>query len=234
VEEGKILMPNWITTNPFTGNAQAGWFLSGSVGSERGKAWFDAIYESLKVAAHSDAGYQNAKMRNPIHPNQMTQWLHSGTYTLKELAAMTPPMSAHFYTKKEGSMLPEVGRNNILFNKLSAWAYREWRKDGFEVRILVEAERINQEFPEQLSLSEIVAIVASVERFIKKHFTEAKFSAIQSRRSKARWNGQGAATNEMLLNMVEAGLSIKEIAEQLEKSYDATKKAVQRAKKAAK
>jgi hypothetical protein len=231
VEDGKIPMPNWITTNPFTGNAQAGWFLTGTVGSEKGKAWFDAVYEDFKLKAQSDPGYQNAKMRNPIHPNQMTEWLYGGTYTLKELASFTDPMPKHWYTKRADAMLPEVGRNNILFNKLSAWAYREWRKEAFEVRILVEAERLNQEFPEQLPLSEIVAIVSSVERFIKKHFTEEAFSKIQRRRIAKRWGNTKQDNIDKMLAYLDAGFKLKEIAAAEDKSYNAVKLAMQTAKK---
>jgi hypothetical protein len=119
---------------------------------------------------------------------------------------------------------------------LSAWAYRECLKEHYETRILVEAQRINMEFAEELPLSHIVSIVRSIEKFTNLHFSEEEFSKIQ----KARGKKSGAARaekakpkNQMLLDMDAAGLTLAEIAEQIGKSKDATRQALKRAKQKA-
>lgn len=230
VEDGIIPEPNWITTNPLNGHSQAVFVIEDSVSTPAGILWFDNTFTSLKIETGSDLGYLGHKMKNPLHPAQVTEWMRAEPFTLRELAAFTKPLPTHFYTKK--NQLPEIGRNNIMFNKLSAWAYREWRKPKFETRLLVEAQRINMEFDEELPLREIVSIANSIERFVKAHFSEAKFSAIQKARANKRWQGQGKQTTQMLLDMVEAGLTVQEISEQRGKSVTSTYKAIQRAKKA--
>ena len=128
-------------------------------------------------------------------------------------------------------------RHLELFEQLRAWSYIEWRKPMFETRILVEAQRINMGFAEELPLSHIASIASSIERFIAKHFSEEEYSRIQSWKGKRgaakRWDGQGPRTDAEILDYLAAGFSVKEIAEARGKSVGSTYQAIRKAKKAA-
>jgi hypothetical protein len=221
--------PNYITINP-SGGCHVGYFIEQSVGTDKGISWFNDVFEGLKDVSGSDPNYTGDKTRNPTSPTQVTEWGTAHIYTLKELAAFTKPKSASWYEKKNKL---DVGnsRTLALFDSLSAWSYREWRKPNFETRIILEAHRINSEFDKPLPVSSLLTTVRSIEGFIKNNFSEAQFSKIQSNRANRRWKGQGQKTNEEILAYLEAGFSVREISESMGKSLDATRKAVQRAKK---
>jgi hypothetical protein len=223
--------PNFITTNPETSHCQAVWFITEGVSTPKGIAYLNFIQKEFTEIIGSDEGFNHSKIRNPTHPAQVTEWGTSKIYTLKELQGFLDPKPAHWYKKKPGKETAHLGRHCQLFDELSSWSYIEWRKPNFETRILMEAQRINSEFSSPLPPSHLHATIKSIVKFIRLHFTEEKFSAIQRIRANKRWKGQGARTNEKLLAYVEAGFTVKEISEAEGKSYEAMKKAVQRAKK---
>jgi hypothetical protein len=226
----KLPEPSWITINPETEHGQAGWAVNATVGSPKGLSYWDAVFDGMKRISGSDMGFVGAKFRNPTHPDQITEWKTSRTYSLKELEDYTEK-PAYWYTKK--NKLESLGRHNDLFNDLSAWSYREWRKPNFDNRIMLEAQRLNNLFDEPLPYSHLVTTARSIQGFISKHFSEAQFSAIQKNRANRRWQGQGAETNQFLLDHIDAGFTPKEIAELRGKSLKSTYNAISKAKKAA-
>jgi hypothetical protein len=229
---GILPEPNWITLTP-SGGAHAGFFIESSVGTEKGIAYFMSVFNDLKDISGSDLNYTGMKTRNPLL--HQTEWLRAEPYTLRELASFTKKKPANWY-KPKNKIETHGSRHLELFEQLRAWSYIEWRKPMFETRILVEAQRINMEFSEELPLSHIVSIANSIERFISKHFTEEKYREIKSQKGKKSGAVRAAKAvpkNKMLLDMDAAGLSVAEIAEQVGKSYEATAKAIQRAKKKA-
>ena len=152
-------------------------------------------------------------------------------YTLSELHKFIKPKPKSWY--KPRKPVEEHGSRHLaLFNQLRQWAYRECLKEQYEVRILLEAQRINAEFDNPLPLSHVNSIVGSIERFTRQNFSKEKRSEIQRHRANKRWKGQGPATIEMILEMVDAGLKPKEIAELRGQKMDAAYKSIQRATKA--
>lgn len=226
---GLLPEPNWITLTP-SGGAHVGYFIYESCGTDKGISYFMSVFDGLKDASGSDLAYTGMKTRNPL--THKTEWLRAEPYTLKELAKYAKAKPAHWY-KRNKKYETHGSRHLELFSQLSAWAYRECLKPMYNTRILIEAQRINEQFEEQLPLSHIVSIAKSIQRFTAKHFSEEKRSAIQRARGKKSGKVRTAKAAEnytMLLDMVAAGLTVKEIAFQTEKSVGATNQALRRAK----
>lgn len=230
-DEELLPEPNYMTLNPATGGVHVGYFLTSPVGSPAGLSYFNNTFEGLKDVSQSDPAFMGSKTRNPLHPDQATTWMRGDTYELAELYKFVKPKPAGWY-KPRNPVEENGSRHQALFNKLRAWAYREWRKEGYELRIMLEAQRLNAENDEPLPLGDIVSTVGSVERWIAARFSEAQFRSIQSKRANLRWQGQGDATVEEILAMLDAGFKAKDIAEQRGMTMDAAYKAIQRAKKA--
>jgi hypothetical protein len=227
--------PNYITVNP-SDNCQFGYFIEGTVGTPAGHEWWKNIRKDFSDKVEADPGYGGHRMRNPLSPVQRTKWLSPHIYTMAELGAFTKAQRPEWYVKK--NPLPEVGRANILFNSLSSFAYHYsvWTDPNFSTRLLLEAHRLNSEYPQPLPEAEIRSTVRSVETWVLQRFSKEDFSAIQSSRGKKSGvvrTAKKEKNNEELLAYVAAGFSNREISESIGKSLDATRKAVQRAKKEA-
>ena len=223
--------PNYITTNP-SGGAHVGYFLKDSVGTDKGIKYFDYVHTGLKEVSGSDLAYVGIKTRNPLHPEQATRWMRSEPYTLSELHKFIKPKPKSWY--KPRTEVEEHGSRHLaLFNQLRQWAYRECLKDSYEVLIMLEGQRINAEFDSPLPLSHVASIVASIERFTSKNFSKKQFSQIQSNRAKKRHGDQGPQTVREILELVDAGLTAREIGELRGQTKGTAQKAIQRAKKAA-
>lgn len=227
-----IPVPSYICSNPLTGGAHAAYWVEGTTGSEKGLEYWDDTFTGLKDASGSDFNYTGQKTYNPLHPSFFTEFLTAHEYSLKELKEFTTAKPKSWYRKKN-KLNVNGSRTLELFDKLSEWGYHEWRKDSFEVRIMLEAQRLNTEFATPLPQSQLNATVKSIENFIKVNFASARgrkeFSATQSYRANLRWDGQGERTNEELVAMVDAGFTKKEIAAATGKSMGATYQAVGRA-----
>lgn len=221
--------PNYMTLNPTTGGVHVGYFLTSSVGSPAGLSYFNNTFEGLKDVSGSDLSFVGSKTRNPLHPDQATTWMRGETYELAELYKFVKPKPAGWY-KPRNPVEENGSRHQALFNKLRAWAYREWHKDSYEVRLMLEAQRLNAEFDTPMGLSEVVNTMNAVERWIAPRFSWAEFCAIQSRRANKRWGGQGDATIEAILNLIDAGLKAKDVAEIRGITIDAAYKAIERAR----
>jgi hypothetical protein len=234
IEANKIPEPSYITYNPFRGTAQLGFFITEGVGTSRGKDFFKDVRSGLNDILGGDPAYNNSKARNPLHQGQATQWGTSKLYTLKELRGFIKTKPRRREIKNP---LPEVGRHNILFNRLASFSYTEWRKPNFETRIMLEAQRINAEFELPLPTSSLVTTVRSIEGFIRRHFSEKTFRKIQSARGKksaAKRHGpeeERLENKRRILAMRDAGLTVPEIAEQEGKSVKTMYQALSRARK---
>lgn len=223
----------YLTTNSQTGNSQAVWAIQESVGTDRGIDFLEFIQKSFTKTLGGDPGYQNLKSRNPLHSNQITEWGEGKLYSMGDLHKFTQPLPERYYTKK--NKLPEVGRHNILFNKLSAVSYTLWRQPDFDTRIMLEAHRINNEFEEKLPFKDLQSTAYSIQRFIAANFTEEKFREIQRRRNQksiASRKRTALQKAEEIVAMLDTGFTTQEIQETMGiKTIEATWKAIQRAKK---
>lgn len=228
-DDGLLPEPNIITVNPNTGGVHITYGLDGFLGTSAGLWRYKRTFTAIQACSGSDTAYNGDKRPNPLHAFRSTEFLHTTLTTLKELDEFVTFEPQHRYTKK--NPLPEVGRNNILFNKLSSWAYREWKFDNFSERLIQEAENMNTEFALPLRLNEVHSIAKSIEKFIVRNFSKEVFSTIQKHRSNRRWQGQGEKTRTEILMMLEVGMKAKDISGALGLSMDATYKAISRARK---
>lgn len=226
---------SWITTNSQNGNSQVVYAIQESVGTDKGINFLEFIQKSFTQTLEGDPGYQNLKMRNPLHSNQITEWGEGKLYTLGELHKFTQPLPEQYYSKK--NRLPEVGRHNILFNKLSSWAYKykNWTSEDFDTRIMLEANRINNEFEEKLPFRDLQSTAYSIQRFIAAKFSVEKFRDRQRYLNLKSQVVRGMSADqkaEEIVAMLEVGFSYKEVQETMGyKNPEATRQAIKRAKK---
>lgn len=231
-EDDLIPEPSYMTINPSTSHAQIGYFIEGYVGTPKGIAYFNDVFENLKFNSGTDLAYGGRSMRNPLSELQQTQWGSDHLYTLAEIKPFCkrqrPPRKAQELTG---------GRTIDTFNALRQYAYTVWRKAStpaqFEALIWARALEINYSWAEPLKESELRSIVNSVSRWINKHFNKATYSKKQAYRVNLRWKKTEAERErrktEVLL-MLEAGMKVKDIAENYSISYEAAKSMVRRVK----
>lgn len=95
-----------------------------------------------------------------------------------------------------------LGRNCDLFDRLRYFAYRKvlkFKKSGglaeaWRARLFSVASGMNGDFARPLSDLEVRGIAKSVAKWTWLHFTQAAFSALQSKRAHIRWRGHVAAS----------------------------------------
>jgi hypothetical protein len=229
-DDHKLPEFNWLTVNPLKNTAQVGYFIDGAVGTTRGLSYHKAIETGLSGVAGSDGGYTGFKGRNPLYKGQVTEWGTAKVYTLAELGSFVEKLPDHFYKNKKP--VESLGRNTDLFNDLKAWSYRprNWRNPNFDTFIMLEAQRINQEFDEPLPYSELVTTANSVKKWVRAHFSEEEYSRIQSYKSRLYWGTTKEDNDKKFLDYYNAGFTAKEVAELEGKSVGAVRTATRRAR----
>lgn len=151
-----------------------------------------AVEAGLGVKLRADPGYAGLVCKNPLHPDWNTVPGRLEPYDLAELAEwidLTPT------AKLRASASGALGRNCLLFEHLSHWAYRTvvpfkssgGRSDSWEAAILEQALQLN-DFSEAdvarrdpLAYNEIKATARSVARFTWRHFSAASKQALIDR-----------------------------------------------------
>jgi hypothetical protein len=236
-EEGLIPQPNYITINPSSEHAQIGYFIDGHIGTPKGIQFFNDVFESLKFNSKTDLAYGGRSMRNPLHDWQKTEWGTDHLYTLKELKEYCKKVRTPSQKAQEAT----GGRNTDTFNSLRSFGYKAFKhasKDKpLESIIWERALELNFSLKDtnelQLSMTELRSISNSVTKWIEKHFDEKAFSKKQAYRVGFRWDKnmeEREERNKNILSMIEAGFTVKEIAENMSMNYEATKTAVRRLK----
>ncbi|NLG54861.1 MAG: hypothetical protein GX542_04305, partial [Rhodococcus sp.] len=211
--QGSHPMPNAVVSNRVNGHAHAVWSLAEPVtrteyARRKPLAYAAAITEGLRRAVDGDAGYSGLLTKNPTHQHWDTEWIHSGSYALdqlaEELGSNLPPQRWR-ETKRHRANPAGLGRNCSIFETARHWAYRAARHylpthdaDGLGIAIHRHVQQLNSEFAEPLPNSEARAIANSIHRWIvtrSRIWTdgaavyEATFSTIQA----ARGRKSGAA-----------------------------------------
>lgn len=233
-EDGVLPEPSFITINPSSEHAQVGWFIEGFVKTEKSINWFDNINKRLTLLAGGDAAYGGYTMRNPTHPYQQTLWGTDHLYTLNELNTYTSKKKLVEY-KVDETTETIIGRNVAMFDALRKWGYRARLRfttySSWNIALTERANELNFSLSEPLPTSEVRSIVNSTSRWVWKNFSETSFRKIQKARSNRRQVVKEAPQRaENIMAMVEAGFSIKEVAENLGISYDAAKISIRRSK----
>lgn len=237
-DEGKLPEPSFVTVNPASNHAHAGWFIEGAVSTPTARKYFDDTFKKYKKHSGSDGLYTGQTMRNPLHSWQQTEWLSDHLYSLKELNEVVKDVKLS--TNAANTHTPGEGRNAFIFDELRAWAYgnRRHYTDSFEVWLEAVIERsfaVNGEtFPENpLPSSELAAISRSVARYVwnMKEFTPEGFSERQRQVSARKAISLAApARYTEALAYSEAGFTAREVGEALNLSQPTAKKLIQRAK----
>lgn len=215
-------LPNAVVENPRNGHAHAVWALSApfprtEYARRKPLAYAAAVTEGLRRALDGDRGYSGLLTKNPLHQTWRTEWLHTDTFSLDQLAQALdeggnmPP--ARWRQQKSRKANPEgLGRNCALFDSARRWAYRaipnHWGDpDGLAAAIQAEVQERNNDFTEPLPASEARAIAASITRWILTRSRmwadgpvvyEATFSTIQSARAKKRGEQRRAAHQQII------------------------------------
>lgn len=265
IDEDLIPMPNWITTNPETKHSQVGYIIDGFVSREvykrervtekftfqgmsfetKATQTFRDILRGLTRTFNADQAFNNQIMRNPLHPDQMTEWFHTERFKMKDLAKYIMRIKvkkSKGVWKVDGKEVK--GRNDELFHRLRKDMYplaKECENFGAFVQLVSNrASEINSEFPNPMSDGEVAATVRSVSEWTWGKFSVAAMSARQRRLVGKRWDKSTEERSNLdkdILTMVEAGLSVQEIADNLPFwkgkpcTYESAKKKIQRAKK---
>lgn len=240
--EDAIPTPSFITYNPASNHAHLGWFIEGYAYTPQALSYFEDVTFGLRSLSGSDAGYNGFSFRNPTSPFQATEWTGVAPYTLKALKGFTeahraPKRAASKVTEWTGDV-PAGFRHRALFDNTRRQAYqlRRYFAQGdyseFEAALHTVASSTNASWSQQLQPGDVAATVRSVARWTWKNFSAEKFASIQSHRSRQRKDWETWETRRALVSvMIEAGFTIREVAENLSLSYEAAKKLIQRVKK---
>lgn len=189
-EHAGLPPPTITVSNPDNGHAHLFYGLTTPVVKSDAARGAPLRYAASVEAAflarlRADPGYTNRIAKNPLHPSWRSLWVNH-LYDLGELAEyVTLPKQL---PRREGF---GVGRNCTLFDELRAWTYRwvrEYKRNGatpdqWRDAVLGQATRMNN-FDTPLGFSEVKALAKSVAGWTWRHFTDTRFSAIQSARGK--------------------------------------------------
>ena len=201
--------PSFITINPHNGHHHVVYCLSTPVcRSERARTrpleYLRAVQEAMRLALCGDPHYAGVLTKNPLHPAWTT--LRSQpmpAYALGELAATvdlkqtgsSAPKGCGSRRARDPAGLAEVGvggRNRALFD---AVRQRPASCEGIQRY----ADRCNAMFPEPLPASEVIDIVASIERYESGRTGRKAAEAFRSRQvARGRLGGRPQTTAKSL------------------------------------
>lgn len=189
-ERTNLPSPTVTVSNPANGHAHLFYGLSTPVGlSDKARnhpiRYAAAVQAAFRARLRADTGYAGLVAKNPLHDAWRTIWVPH-LYDLGELAEYVTLPKKLPTRQTEG-----LGRNSTLFDDLRAWAYqcvRVYKRNGASAEqwrdaVAGQATRMNG-FQTPLAGSEVMAIARSVAKWTWRHFSDAKFSAIQSARGK--------------------------------------------------
>ena len=191
--------PSFVAVNPDNGHAHIGYLLKVPLlkYARRGPLAFAADMESrLRLRLGADPNYSGLLTKNPLHGDWRVDWIAQQPYLLGDLAkAITP--SGIFARNQCPSLATGLGRNVAVFDEVRHWSYREimrFKRHGGTseawTKLCVDyAHECNDQLSRPLHFSEVRSIAKSVSKWTWRRFDDAKFSNLQSARSRRRWQG---------------------------------------------
>lgn len=240
-DDGLIPEPSYWTINQASGHAHVGYYLDSHVSTDKAIKYAEDLRRGLTRRAGADGHYINLIQRNPLHPQHIYVEGTTRLYTLKELAEFVP---SQLTEPVDDDLEQEVtGRNDHLFNSTRIWAYRNRHRytdrtswfDAVEALAITSHIQLYPESKERLPLSEVKGIAHSVSGWTWKKLDVEQFRATQT------WRSQQAAakrTDEArerwfntFLPMLAAGMTHREIGENLGLSKEQVKERVRHGKK---
>jgi hypothetical protein len=247
VDKGDMPLPNWVTVNPATGNAQAGLFMDGFFHTEKAKFAFYDAQRRLTAKVGADPAYGGKMERSPLHEYQETYWLAADRLHLDQINAIVPipvraksaeegrePVKGSIYAKS----LPELtgGRHTDTFNSLRVFAYgiRRFHTElpALEIAIRERANELNYSWSVPMAPSEVNQIIRSVTKFVWAMRPEA-FTTLQTIRSQ-KATAKRIETKEQrykrVLKAVADGCTRAELAQDEKITVDSAKRLIKRSR----
>lgn len=194
--------PNVLVLNKYSGTAHAIVILKVPIAKHQAARtapikYLAAVEQAYTRRLGADPRYVGLIAKNPFHPCWVSTWLRPDPYDLGELSDWL------FRDELRWSPSPQqfngFSRNCHCFDELRAFAYRVVLEvklgngtfHQFEKVLLREANEINCRFDTAMHLSEVVAIVRSISKWVWRKFDPASFSRLQSFRGqkgmRSRW-----------------------------------------------
>ena len=177
----KVPAPNITIQNPSNGHAHLVYGLSTPVRTANNAKikplrYAAAIENALCTSLDADRGYCGLMAKNPLNNFWRVKEWNSYLYCLDELAD-----SLDLFQQAKNDADYGMGRNCSLFDYLRSWAYKAIRQgwpdyDRWLMAVEQRAHAYNN-FPSQLSISEVKGIAKSVAKWTYKHFSEKTFSS---------------------------------------------------------
>lgn len=222
-EKYDLPAPTWRASTLFADSYHAVWALRDPIcltdAARRPPVNLLARVEAgLRRAVEADESYGGRITKNPLNVAHTTTWGTNNetaanslqAYGLRELASALD--YAHLLPKLyERSALRNsgVGRNVTLFDLTRNWAYRavkrywnscysEWEETVLAYTVNKNLSVIADDWGDPLPSQEVKHLSRSIAKWIWRKFTPERFSEIQSRRVKKRWESEAQATIELL------------------------------------
>lgn len=214
-EDAGLPQPNVTIVNPSNGHAHMLYALRTPVGltgrsREAPKRLLQDVERGMIQQLGADPSYIGRIAKNPLHDRWRTRWLSPWPFELKELREQV-----ELDRKAKPIERPELighSRNVELFDCVRAFAYQHvvsFKKTGGDLnawvsRLIDVAIAWNAEFSIPLPFSEVRSVTRSVAKWTWRHFTEERFSRIQSTRAGRR----GQSTLKIIQEVSEAWSSL--------------------------
>lgn len=193
-DDGEAPEPNWITINPGSSHAHAGYWLKSPVSTSDASSHAARVYlydtqRKLTSALSGDVSYSHLSTRSPFMLNHYLRSVREEPYELGELAETLK----HIKLLKTYKLGTPQGRNVAMFETIRLRAYETRRKidtytqfHAFILSLTRETNiRMNAHLP--LADSELQSIANSIAKWTWRNITPEKLTATQSFRASKRW-----------------------------------------------
>lgn len=214
--------PTFVASNPVNGHAHLGYALASPVcTTQRARRdpirYLAAIEDAYAKAVRADGGFNGVKGKNPLHARwKLWEPANAPVYELSVLAEHVPELPSWVPRRREEAS--GLGRNCILFDDLSHWAYRSvrnhWGSGGDEWVDTVRsaAEAMNEAFPDPLPSSEVRQLARSVARWVWRRMSPEGFREHQAAVGAMKGEKLRREKLPLALDMHQQGFSNKSIA----------------------
>jgi hypothetical protein len=218
--------PTVFVSNPKNRHAHLYYLLetavhNNSFSSQKALRFAAAVDHGLAHKLDADMSYVGILAKNALHEQWQVLETVPAAYELHELAEYVDAKLLSTPIKK----LPEygLGRNSILFDDVSKWAYKAIRQgwprwEQWHNAVLTRTEMLNSKFKQPMYYNEYKHIAKSIAAWTHKNFSQAGFSEWQSNNGKR--SGIARAKNNddkrvQAIEMLAKGHAQKDIADVL-------------------
>jgi hypothetical protein len=189
--------PTFVAVNPANGHGHLAYLLAVPVGrfdaaNRKPIRYLADVQRGMSRRLGADQRYSGLLVKNPLHPDWLTEWRSSVPFGLGDLNAELEARDKRPFPL--GAETGE-GRNVTMFDQLRRFAYQEIRSFhgnllAFRIRLLEMGREMNMKFESRLSDREVGSIARSIAKWTTEHFSPERFSEIQRARANRRWAGR--------------------------------------------